>query len=142
MTKEQVNILLVEDNEGDIVLINEALLEAEILTLTKIIQDGLTAIKYLEKTGIEDPTSLPDIIILDINLPKLNGLEVLERLKNDENLRKIPVIILTSSSSEKDICQAYGNYANCYIVKPINMDEFIEVILSIENFWTSTVKLP
>jgi CheY-like chemotaxis protein len=142
MNQEKVNILLVEDNEGDIVLINEAISVAKILNITKIIKDGLTAILYLEKTALDYPLSLPDIIILDINLPRINGLEVLERLKNDEHLKKIPVIVLTSSSSQKDICQAYDNYANCYIVKPINMDEFIEVILNIESFWTSVVKLP
>lgn len=142
MNHQPINILLVEDNEGDILLIEEALIEAKILNTMEIARDGAAAIKMLEELAQLNPCSLPDIILLDINLPKKNGHEVLASIKENPDLKKIPVIVLTTSSSESDIFKAYDLHANCYIVKPLEVNKFLQVISKIENFWLSVVKLP
>jgi chemotaxis family two-component system response regulator Rcp1 len=138
---QQIHILLVDDNEGDILLTREALEEARIINKISIAYDGIQAIDLLKKSARIAGT-MPDLILLDINLPKMNGTEVLSIIKNDPDLRRIPVIMLTTSSSEKDILASYNNYANCYITKPVDLDRFMDVVRTIEDFWISIVKLP
>ncbi len=137
---KNVHILLVEDNEGDILLTVEALEEGRIANVIEVARDGQEAIDKLE-IDLKN-NQLPDLILLDINLPKMNGHEVLERLKDTEGLKHIPVIILSTSSSEMDILKSYKNHANCFITKPVEIDEFVKAIESIEDFWFSIVKLP
>ena len=139
MKGKEIHILLVEDNEGDIVLAREALKEARIKNRVTVITDGEKALEYL---FCNDNNRKPDLILLDMNLPKVNGLEVLAKIKADEALKIIPVVMLTTSTSEQDVLDAYRNYVNCYINKPIDLEEFIVVIRNIENFWLNTVKLP
>ncbi len=138
----KIQILLVEDNEGDIVLTLEALEEAKIFNDISVVRDGQQAIDFLEKKGKFTDALEPDLILLDINLPRKNGLEVLLFAKNDERFQHIPIIMLTTSSSEKDINSSYRNHANCFIVKPVDSENFLKVIREIENFWVSIVKLP
>ncbi len=142
MKIKPINFLLVEDNEGDILLINEALEEAKIFNHMDIVRDGSQAIQFLEERAEKDPKDLPDVILLDINLPKKNGHEVLASIKENPALKKIPVIVLTTSSSDLDVFKAYDLHANCYIVKPVEVGNFLQVISKIENFWLSVVKLP
>lgn len=137
-----IHILLVEDNEGDILLTREAFQEAKILTKLSVVRDGKEAIDFLTRQGKHTYAKMPDMLLLDINLPKKNGHEVLQFIKEDENLKHIPVIMLTTSSSPKDVNLAYNHYANCFITKPVDVNEFMSVIAGIENFWISIVKLP
>jgi CheY-like chemotaxis protein len=139
MKGKEIHILLVEDNEGDIVLAREALQEAKIRNRITVITDGEKALEYL---FCNDNNRKPDLILLDMNLPKINGLEVLAKIKADAALKIIPVVMLTTSTSEQDVLDAYRNYVNCYINKPIDLEGFIVVIKNIENFWLNTVKLP
>jgi two-component system, chemotaxis family, response regulator Rcp1 len=138
---QQIHILLVDDNEGDILLTREALEEARIINKISIAYDGIQALDLLKKSARVAGT-MPDLILMDINLPKMNGTEVLSIIKTDPDLRRIPVIMLTTSSSEKDILTSYDNYANCYITKPVDLDRFMDVVRTIEDFWISIVKLP
>lgn len=142
MLAKPVHILLVEDNEGDIVLIKDAFEEAKIVNKLTVTRDGDQALSFLHKTNGYENADMPDIIILDVNLPKRNGHEVLKSIKEDMNLMHIPVIMLTTSSSPSDISKSYKNHVNCYITKPIDADDFIKVILRIESFWINIVKLP
>jgi CheY-like chemotaxis protein len=142
MTIRPINIMLVEDNEGDIILIQDALEEAKILNNMSIARDGADAIEKLEQIAKKSPDSLPDLIFLDINLPKRNGHEVLGILKSNRQLKQIPIIVLTTSSSELDIAKAYDSHANCYIIKPVEINEFLKIVSKIEDFWLSVVKLP
>lgn len=137
-----IHILLVEDNEGDILLTTEALEEGRIMNKISVARDGKAAIDFVSKTGVYQDAETPDLILLDINLPKKNGFEVLEFVKTHNDLKHIPVIMLTTSSSMRDVEQSYQNYANCYITKPIEVTEFMDAIARIENFWLSVVKLP
>jgi two-component system, chemotaxis family, response regulator Rcp1 len=137
-----VNILLIEDNPGDIRLIQESLKENKFFAKLVVISDGEEAMKYLKKEDEFSNKESPDLILLDLNLPKKDGREILIEIKNDDNLKSIPVIVLTSSSEEEDISSSYKNYANCFISKPIDLENFIKVIKSIENFWLTVVKLP
>jgi len=137
-----IHILLVEDNEGDIMLTREALEDAKIVVNLSVVKDGKEAMDFLGKKGKYPDASLPDILLLDINLPKKNGHEVLKYIKEDENLKHIPVIMLTTSCSQKDINLSYNNYANCHITKPVEANDFLTVITAIENFWISVVRLP
>jgi chemotaxis family two-component system response regulator Rcp1 len=139
---QPIHILLVDDNEGDILLTREALEEASIINRISIAYDGMEAINFLKKRPPFGNNPLPDLILLDINLPKMDGKEVLSIIKSDPDLKRIPVIMLTTSSSEKDILASYDNYANCYITKPVDLDRFIDVVRTIEDFWISIVKLP
>jgi CheY-like chemotaxis protein len=141
MTKA-VHILLVEDNEGDIVLTLEALKEARIHNNVDVIRDGEKAMEFLKKEGEFGNAKTPDLILLDINLPKIDGKEVLASIKNDEVLKIIPVVMLTTSDSEKDIIESYNSHANCYITKPVGFENFMRVILTIKEFWISIVQLP
>lgn len=141
MNKE-IKILLVEDNEGDIVLTMQALKKANVTNGLSIVRDGDEALKYLRNKGKFENSETPDLILLDINLPKVDGIEVLTEIKNDENLRVIPVVMLTTSESENDIVRSYNNHANCYITKPVDFKKFMEVVQMIKDFWISIVKLP
>ena len=134
-----IYILLVEDNEGDIMLTKEALEDAKILINLAVKKDGKEAIDYL---SVRESNDLPDLILLDVNLPKKSGHEVLKFIKENDLIKHIPVIMLTTSSSEKDINLSYNNYANCYITKPVDASDFLSVVATIENFWVSIVKLP
>ncbi|MDX5340025.1 MAG: response regulator [Cyclobacteriaceae bacterium] len=142
MPVHPIRIFLIEDNEGDFILIKEGLEEAKIPHVLTWSKDGADGIDLLQQTAIENPKGLPDLIILDINLPKKNGHEVLDILKKDSLLRIIPIIVLTTSTSELDIFKAYDLHANCYIGKPIEIGDFLQVIRRIEEFWISMVKLP
>jgi chemotaxis family two-component system response regulator Rcp1 len=135
-------IVLVEDNAGDVRLIVEAFKENEFLNNLHVAKDGVEAMEFLHKEGKYANRLHPDLILLDLNLPKKDGREVLEEVKADPNLKRIPVIILTSSKAEADIFKTYDLHANCYITKPIDMDQFIKVVRSIEDFWLTIVKLP
>jgi CheY-like chemotaxis protein len=137
-----IHILLVEDNEGDILLTTEALEDAKILVTLSVAKDGKDAIDFVARQGKFKDADLPDMLLLDVNLPRKNGHEVLKYIKENEHLKHIPVIMLTTSSSPKDINLSYNNYANCYITKPIEAVDFLAVVATIENFWVSVVKLP
>ena len=137
-----IEILLVEDNPGDIRLTQEVLKDGKIHNHLSIAEDGVQALAFLQQQPPYDDAPHPDLILLDLNLPKKGGQEVLEVIKADQRLRRIPVIILTTSLAEEDIVRAYNLHANCYIVKPINLDQFIKVVKSIEEFWLTIVKLP
>ena len=139
---KSIHILLVEDNEGDIVLTTEALEEGKIFNQISVVKDGDAAVGFLNQTGIYKDVPAPDLILLDVNLPKKNGLEVLHIIKTSETLKQIPVIMLPTSSSEKDITESYRQYANCYITKPVEVKDFITAIEKIEDFWINIVKLP
>ena len=137
-----IHILLVEDNEGDIFLITEALEEGKIVNKISVTKDGKEAIDFLEKKGKYKNEETPDLILLDVNLPKKNGHEVLEYIKTSDNLKQIPVIMLTTSSSDKDVLLSYKNHANCFITKPLDVNNFLTIVSSIESFWINIVKLP
>jgi chemotaxis family two-component system response regulator Rcp1 len=137
-----IKILLVEDNPGDVRLVVEALKDSRIYNTLDVVEDGQDALAYLNKEGKYANTSTPDLILLDFDLPTLSGKEVLEQVKAHKNLRLIPIIVLTVSQSEQDILRAYDLQANAYVTKPIDFDQFIAVIRSIENFWFTIVKLP
>ncbi len=137
-----IHILLVEDNEGDILLTKEAFEDAKLLTRLSVARDGKEAVDFLQKVGSFKEAETPDILLLDVNLPKKNGLEVLQFIKRDQHLMHIPVIMFTTSSSETDINLSYQNHANCYITKPVDVNDFLSVITRIENFWISVVNLP
>lgn len=136
------HILLVEDNEGDILLTREALEARKLINKIDIAKNGVLAIDFLENILSNEGALLPDLILLDINLPKKNGQEVLQFIKNHNSLKQIPVIMLTTSSSDRDIIASYRNHANCYIMKPVDVGNFMEAITKIEDFWFTTVKLP
>ena len=135
-----VNILLIEDNEGDILLTTEAFEESKIVNNLKVIKDGKEAIRYFE--GLTNNDEKPSLVLLDVNLPKVSGHEVLSYIKSNLKYQSIPVIMLTTSSSERDILTAYKNHVNCYITKPIEVSDFMRAILKIEDFWINIVSVP
>ncbi len=137
-----VHILLVEDNEGDIVLTTEALEESKFINTVSIVRNGKEALDYVFKRGSYKEALSPELILLDINLPLKNGHEVLQEIKSNDQVKHLPVIMLTTSSSEKDVRLSYKHHANCYISKPVEMDKFIAAIVSLENFWLTIVTLP
>lgn len=139
---ESIAILLIEDNEGDILLTKEALGHGRIQKEVSVAKDGWEAIQFLEKKGVYESASMPDLILLDVNLPKLNGHEVLARIKSNPQIQHIPVIMLTTSSSESDILRSYQNHVNCFITKPVEASNFLDTIAAIEDFWISIVQLP
>jgi two-component system, chemotaxis family, response regulator Rcp1 len=139
---QDLEILLVEDNEGDIRLTIEAFQEAKIRNHIRVVRDGEQALAYLKKEAPYADVLTPDIILLDINLPKVDGKEVLHVMKNDPLLKSIPVIMLTTSSADSDVQESYANHANSYVIKPVDLNKFMEVIRSIEEYWISIVKLP
>lgn len=137
-----IGILLVEDNLGDIRLIEEVFKDAKIENKMQVAEDGEKAMEILRREGKHPNANRPDLILLDLNLPKMDGKEVLREIKEDENLKCIPVIILTTSTSKKDLLETYKHNANCYITKPFDFDHLLKVIKNIEDFWLNTVKLP
>ena len=137
-----MEILLVEDNPGDVRLTKEALKEGKVSNSLNVVVNGIEALAFLRQEGEYTSSPRPDLILLDLNLPLKNGHEVLRELKSDPIMRRIPVIVLTTSSAEQDILSTYDLHANCYITKPVDLDQFIKVIQSIESFWFSIVKLP
>lgn len=139
--KEKPRILLVEDNPGDIRLTQEALKESQMDVHLDVVTDGEQAIDFLMKRQRFTEAVRPHLILLDLNLPKKNGLEVLKEIKVDESLKKIPVIVLTTSDADHDINKAYSLHANCYILKPVDFDDFAKVIRLVESFWFNTAKL-
>ena len=137
-----VEILLVEDNPGDVRLTEEALKEGKVINNIHLANDGVEAVSFLQQEGKYTNAVRPDLILLDLNLPKKDGREVLMEIKKDEELRRIPVVVLTTSRAEEDIIRTYDYHANCYITKPVDFEQFIKVVKSIEDFWLSVVKLP
>ena len=137
-----IEILLVEDNPDDVTLTVEALNVGKVWNNLSVARDGVEALGFLRRAGEYADAPVPDIILLDLNLPRKNGRQVLEEIKADEGLRHIPVVILTTSQAEQDILKSYQLYANCYVTKPVDFDEFIEIVHSIEDFWFTVVKLP
>ncbi len=137
-----IEVLLVEDNPGDAQLTRIALEDSKISVHLNVVEDGVEAIEFLRKQEKYAQAAHPDIILLDLNLPRKDGREVLAEIKGDENLKRIPVVILTTSQAEEDILEAYNLSANCYITKPVDFDQFVKIVKSIENFWFAIVKLP
>ncbi len=137
-----VQILLVEDNPGDARLTEEALREAKVRNTLNHVENGIEALAFLRREGKYADAPRPDLVFLDLNLPRMGGREVLREIKNDPDLKRIPVVILTSSGAEQDILSTYQLHANCYITKPVDMQGFLTVVKSVENFWFSVVKLP
>jgi CheY-like chemotaxis protein len=142
MTSRTIEILLVEDNPGDARLTLEAFKEGKVLNNFTVINDGAEALAYLRREGAYSNAVQPDLILLDLNLPKKDGREVLAEIKADERLKQVPVVVLTTSAAPEDVAGAYGSHANCYVTKPVNLDDFLRVIQSIESFWLTLVKLP
>ncbi len=137
-----VEILLVEDNPGDVRLAKEGLKECKLLNNLCVVGDGVEAMAYLRKEGKYAASAKPDLILLDLNLPRKDGREVLAEIKSDERLKRIPVVILTTSQAEEDILRSYGLHANCYIAKPVDLEQFVKIVQSIHEFWFRIVRLP
>jgi two-component system, chemotaxis family, response regulator Rcp1 len=141
-TGKPIEILLVEDNPADVRLTQEALKEGKVRNNLFIARDGIEAIEYLRKVGKHANATRPDLILLDLNLPRKDGREVLADIKRDADLKHIPVVVLTTSSAEADIFKSYDLHANCYITKPVDLDQFVKVVKSIDDFWLTVVRLP
>jgi len=137
-----MDILLVEDDAGDIDLTKEALEESKLQMSLNVVRDGVEAIAYLRREGEYTQATRPDLILLDLNLPRLNGHEVLQEIKNDDKLKAIPIVVLSTSDTHEDIRSSYNLGANCYIKKTLDMDKFIEIVRAIESFWFTIVQLP
>jgi len=142
MHAKLIEILLVEDNEGDARLAIEALKDAKVKNNLSWVKDGVEALQFLRREGEHVDAPHPDVILLDLNLPKKDGREVLAEIKEDDSLRRIPVVILTVSQAEEDIIRTYDLHANCFITKPLDLEQFMRVVRAIEDFWLSIVKLP
>jgi CheY-like chemotaxis protein len=141
-TGKPIEILLVEDNPGDARLMVEVLKDGEVLNHLTIVYDGVEALAFLRREGQYAHAARPDLIMLDLNLPKKDGREVLAEIKADEKLKAIPVVVLTTSQAEQDILKSYNLHANCYVTKPVDLEQFIRVLKLIEDFWLTIVKLP
>jgi CheY-like chemotaxis protein len=139
---KSIHILLVEDSEGDVLLIKEAFKDARIVNNISTVNNGEKAIRFLEKSSPYEDQHTPELILLDINLPRMNGKEVLKFVKNSDDLKHIPVVVLTTSSADEDILDSYKQHANCFITKPLDVDDFFRTVSKIENFWVQLVKLP
>lgn len=137
-----IEILLVEDSPGDVRLAIEAMKEAKVRNTLSVAEDGVLAMDFLAKRGKYKDAPRPDLILLDLNLPRKDGREVLQEIKADPNFRRIPVVVLTTSRAEEDVLRAYDLHANCYITKPVDFAQFMDVVKSIEDFWLTVVKLP
>jgi chemotaxis family two-component system response regulator Rcp1 len=142
MNGKPIEILLVEDNPADVRLTKEALKEGKILNNMNVAKDGVEALAFLHREGKYGNAPRPDIILLDLNLPKKNGRDVLAEIKDDPALKRIPVVVLTTSKAEEDILRTYDLHANCFITKPVDLEQFMVVVRAIEYFWLSVVKLP
>jgi len=139
---KEIEILLVEDNAGDVRLTEEALREGKVKNRLHIARDGVEAIEILRRSGKYAGAPRPDLVLLDLNLPRKDGREVLAEIKADPNLKTLPVVVLTTSSAEADILKTYQLHANCYIQKPVDLDQFVKVVRSIDDFWLTIVRLP
>jgi chemotaxis family two-component system response regulator Rcp1 len=137
-----INILLVEDNPGDVELTEDALRRSKVATKVSVVTDGEDAMDYLRQQSAFEEETMPDLVLLDLNLPRKDGMEVLREMKEDPNLRHIPVVVLTTSEAERDILASYELGANCFISKPVDLTEFRKVVESIDDFWFTIVKLP
>ncbi len=137
-----LQVLLVEDNLGDVRLTEEALEENKLLLNMHVVGDGVEALAFLKREGNFSDAPHPDLILLDLNLPRMDGREFLSKIKDDPDFRRIPVVILTVSESEEDVFNTYDLHANCYITKPVNMDQFVKVVKLVKDFWFTIVKLP
>jgi two-component system response regulator len=140
--QKPIEILLVEDSPADILITREAFQEARLINSIHSVEDGVQAMEFLHRSGSYASAPRPDLILLDLNLPRMNGREVLAQIKADADLKHIPVIILTTSSAHEDILKAYDLHANCYVVKPVGFENFLRAVQSIRNFWFSVVSLP
>jgi len=139
---EPVEILLAEDNPGDVTLTKKALEQGNIINNLHVANDGVEAIQFLRQEGEYADEPRPDLVLLDLNMPRKDGREVLEEIKGDEDLRRIPVVVMTSSEAEEDIVKSYDLHANAYLTKPIDYDGFLDIVRSIEEFWLTVVKMP
>jgi len=142
MSSRIIEILLVEDNPGDARLTLEAFKEGKVLNHITVAKDGVEALAYLRHQGSYADAKTPDLILLDLNLPKKSGREVLAEIKEDEQLKSIPVVVLTTSADKEDIARAYSHHANCYVTKPVDLEQFLRAVHSIENFWLTFVRFP
>jgi CheY-like chemotaxis protein len=141
-TAKNIEILLVEDSPADVIITREALSEARLYNTIHVAEDGVEALEFLRKQGKFTAAPRPDLILLDLNLPRKNGREVLAEIKDDPNLKSIPVVVLTTSRAEEDVLKSYDLHANCYVVKPVEFDNFVQAVKSIHSFWFSVVTLP
>ncbi len=139
---KSICILMVEDNPTDVMITKEALEHAKVLNTLHVVEDGMEALDFLHHRGKHAKAPQPDLILLDLNMPRKNGQEVLAEIKADKRLKQIPVVVLTTSKAEEDVVKAYGLHANCYVIKPVDFDVFAEVVRSIQQFWFSVVTLP
>ena len=137
-----IEVLLVEDSEADAVMVEETLLDSKLRMNLSVVHDGVEAMQYLRKEGVYQSRRIPDLVILDLNLPKKDGREVLAEIKEDDRFKQIPVVVLTTSSAEEDIVRSYKLHANCYITKPLDFDQFAKIVANIESFWFTIAKLP
>lgn len=142
MNEQELEILLVEDNPGDVVLTQQALRESRIPNHLSVVSDGPSALAFLAREGPFSHVPRPDVVLLDLNLPRLSGREVLQHIKQHQDWKRIPVVMLTTSEAESDVRDAYDRHANCYITKPMSFEPFIDVIRRIEDFWLGTARLP
>ncbi len=142
LTGEPLKILLVEDSPSDIDLTKEALDEGMVIHELFVVEDGVAAMQFLNREGAYADVPRPDLILLDLNLPQKDGREVLAEIKEDPELKRLPVIVLTTSAAEEDVCSTYAHHANCYITKPVDVNDFIQVVRSLGEFWLSFVRLP
>ena len=142
MVHSSIEVLIVEDDPSDVELTREALKDAKLMIHLSEVDDGVKALAYLRKQGAYAGASTPDLVLLDLNLPKKDGREVLQEMKADSKLKQIPVVILTTSDAQADIVKAYAAGGNCYVTKPVGLDQFTKVVKAIEQFWFSVVKLP
>ena len=140
--RSPIEILLVEDNPGDVRLTKEALKEGKVYSNLHTVKDGVEAMEFLRRQGKYKDVPRPDIILLDLNLPRKDGREVLEEIKSDDNLKRIPVVVLTTSKAEEDVLRTYNLHANCYVTKPVDLEKFMVVVKSIDVFWLTVVTLP
>lgn len=137
-----IEILMVEDNPADVRLTVEAFKDAKVLNHLNVVHDGEAAMEYLRRVGKYAGATRPDLILLDLNLPKMDGREVLEEIKKDQDLKRIPVVVLTTSDDERDILKAYDLHVNAYVTKPVALDQFVRIVEAVDDFWFSVVKLP
>jgi len=142
MVMAPIEILLVEDNPGDVRLTQEALRDSKLHNRLSVVEDGVEALSFLKREGHYAESPRPDIILLDLNLPRKSGREVLEEIKQDEVLKRIPVVVLTTSEDERDVMASYNLHANCYITKPVDLSQFITIVRNIKEFWFTIVRLP
>ena len=142
VSERPIRILMVEDNPGDVRLTREALRDAKVRNALSVVGDGEAALNYLRQRGEFSDAERPDLVLLDLNLPRLDGREVLSEIRGDPTLASIPVVVMTTSADEKDVLQSYALHANCYVTKPIDLRQFVEVVQAIEQFWLTVVTLP